>query len=97
MIDATIIALLVLNLLFSAWMLRLLTLEVHKAVAHLDTMLAATIQNLIEKGIGDFEPVNPIQAAIAQMLTQNLGKNTGITSGSVIDVELPRSADGKFS
>jgi len=62
------IALLVLNLLFSVWMLRVISIEISKAVAQLDTMLAQTIQSLIEKGIGEFEPVNPIQAAIASML-----------------------------
>ena len=93
MIDATIIALLVLNLLFSVWMLRIISIEITKAVAQLDSMLAQTIQSLIEKGIGEFEPVNPIQAAIASMLTNNLSQNQ--PAADVIDVV--RDAGGKFS
>jgi len=93
MIDATIIALLVLNLLFSIWMLRVISIEISKAVAQLDTMLAQTIQSLIEKGIGDFEPVNPIQEIIASMMKKNLTQNQ--PSADVIDVV--RDAGGKFS
>jgi hypothetical protein len=93
MIDATIIALLVLNLLFSVWMLRVISIEISKAVAQLDTMLAQTIQSLIEKGIGDFEPVNPIQEIIASMMKKNLTQNQ--PSADVIDVV--RDAGGKFS
>jgi len=93
MIDATIIALLVLNLLFSVWMLRVISIEITKAVAQLDSMLAQTIQSLIEKGIGDFEPVNPIQEIIASMMKKNLTQNQ--PSADVIDVV--RDAGGKFS
>ena len=53
-------------------MLRVLTLELHKAISQIDSMMAQAIQGLVEKGLGDFEPINPIQAAIANMLTQNL-------------------------
>jgi len=93
MIDATILALLVLNLLFSVWMLRVISIEISKAVAQLDTMLAQTIQSLSEKGIGDFEPVNPIQEIIASMMKKNLTQNQ--PSADVIDVV--RDAGGKFS
>ena len=93
MIDATIIALLVLNLLFSVWMLRVISIEISKAVAQLDSMLAQTIQSLIEKGIGEFEPVNPIQAAIASMLTNNLTQNQPASDV----IEVVRDAGGKFS
>ena len=93
MIDATIIALLVLNLLFSVWMLRVISIEISKAVAQLDTMLAQTIQSLIEKGIGDFEPVNPIQEIIASMMKKNLTQNQ--PTADVIDVV--RDPGGKFA
>ena len=93
MIDATIIALLVLNLLFSIWMLRVISIEITKAVAQLDSMLAQTIQSLIEKGIGDFEPVNPIQEIIASMMKKNLTQNQ--PTADVIEVV--RDPGGKFS
>ena len=93
MLHESMIALLVLNLLFSVWMLRVISIEISKAVAQLDTMLAQTIQSLIEKGIGDFEPVNPIQEIIASMMKKNLTQNQ--PSADVIDVV--RDAGGKFS
>ena len=58
-----------------------------------DGMLAKAISGIVEKGLGDFEPINPIQAAIAQMLTANLSRNT--TAGEVIDVV--RDNSGKFA
>ena len=97
MLDYLVLAIVCLNLLFSVWMLRVLTLELHKAISQIDSLLAQAIQGLVEKGLGDFEPINPIQAAIANMLTQNLTKPAPGTKGSVIDVELTRDAAGKFS
>jgi hypothetical protein len=82
-----------LNLLFSVWMLRVLSLELRNAIDDLDATLAQAIAGLVEKGLGDFEPINPIQAAIANMLTANLSRNT--TAGEVIDVV--RDNSGKFA
>jgi len=81
------------NLLFSVWMLRIFSIQLQQAVVDLDTKLAAAISGLVEKGLGDFEPINPIQAAIANMLTANLQRNT--TAGEVIDVV--RDNAGKFA
>jgi len=78
-------------------MLRVLTLELHKAISQIDSMMAQAIQGLVEKGLGDFEPINPIQAAIANMLTQNLQKSASGATASVIDVEVVRDVAGKFS
>lgn len=82
-----------LNLLFSVWMLRILSIQLQQAILELDTKLAAAIQGLVEKGLGDFEPINPIQAAIANMLTNNLQRNT--TAGEVI--EIVRDKKGNFA
>ena len=82
-----------LNLLFSVWLMRILSLQIQQAVVDLDGMLAQAISGLLEKGLGDFEPINPIQAAIAQMLTANLSRNT--TAGEVIEVV--RDNSGKFA
>jgi len=83
----------VINLLFSVWMLRVLSLELRNAIDDLDATLAQAIAGLVEKGLGDFEPINPIQAAIANMLTTNLQRQT--TAGEVIDVV--RDNSGKFA
>jgi len=74
-------------------MLRIFSIQLQQAVVDLDTKLAAAISGLVEKGLGDFEPINPIQAAIANMLTANLQRNT--TAGEVIDVV--RDNAGKFA
>ena len=73
--------------------MRILSLQIQQAVVDLDGMLARAISGLVEKGLGDFEPINPIQAAIANLLTANLQRNT--TAGEVIDVV--RSESGKFA
>jgi len=82
-----------LNLLFSVWLMRILSLQIQQAVVDLDQMLAGAIAGLVEKGLGDFEPINPIQAAIANMLTANLQQNT--TAGEVIEVV--RDKTGNFA
>jgi len=82
-----------LNLLFSVWMLRIFIIHLDQAIEDLDEKLAAAISGLVEKGLGDFEPVNPIQAAIANMLTTNLQRNT--TPGEVI--EIVRDKKGNFA
>ena len=97
MLDYLVLAIVCLNLLFCVWMLRIMTQQLHQAIAQIDSLMAQAIQGLVEKGLGDFEPVNPIQAAIANMLTQNLTKPPPGSSGSVIDVDLSRDASGKFS
>jgi hypothetical protein len=68
-------------------------MEIRHAVQELDGLLGKAIANIVEKGLGDFEPINPIQAAIGQMLTANLQRNT--TAGEVIDVV--RDNSGKFA
>lgn len=42
------------------------------SVVELDARLAATIAKLIEEFGGGFEPPNPIQQALAQMLTNRM-------------------------
>ena len=81
------------NLLFSVWLMRILSMEIRHAVQELDGLLGKAIANIVEKGLGDFEPINPIQAAIGQMLTANLQRNT--TAGEVIEVV--RDNSGKFA
>jgi len=93
MLLEVIAALTALNLLFSIWLMRIFSLQIQQAVVDLDGRLAKAITGLVEKGLGDFEPVNPIQAAIAQMLTSNLSQNR--TSGDVIEVV--RDVGGKFA
>tara|TARA_R100000963_G_C4611025_1_gene81460 strand:- start:193 stop:483 length:291 start_codon:yes stop_codon:yes gene_type:complete len=96
MLLEVIVAITTLNLVFSLWMLRVLSFELQKAVRDLDGMLAQAIAGLVEKGLGDFEPINPIQAAIANMISNNLGRSASSTTpGDVIEVV--RDNSGKFA
>ena len=65
--------------------------EIRRAIElsmnELDHKLAATIQNLVQEGLGGFEPPNPIQQAIDSKLTQRV--QPGAT-------EILREATGEF-
>lgn len=87
-LDEITLFLVILNLLVSVWSIRVLSLAIHNGLATLLSSFHETISKILEGGIGDFEPPNPIQAAIAQMLTQRVQN---------APIELPRSSDGKFS
>ena len=93
MLDELVVGIVALNLLFSLWMMRVLALEIKKSVEELDRLLAGAIANLIEKGIGDIEPINPIQQAIASLIQNNLRQ----TQGEVIEVKQARDQSGKFA
>jgi len=70
-------------------------IEIRRAIEdsmeELDHKLAASLQNLVQEGLGGFEPPNPIQAAIAQMLVNR------VPPGSAVAAEVVRSEAGKFS
>ncbi len=71
-----------------------LSRQIEDGLEELDTTLAGAITSVVEKfGSGDgFEPINPIQAAIAQLLTNRVeSRNPG-----VVEV-MTRGSDGKFS
>jgi hypothetical protein len=74
------------------WMRR----ELEESVAELDSTLAQAIQSTLDKltgeGIMPFEPPNPIQAALAQMIS-----SMAMQKMNTIDaVVQPKAADGKF-
>lgn len=74
-------------------MMRVLALQIRQTVDDLDKLLAGAIANLIERGIGDIEPINPIQQAIASLIQNNLRQ----TQGEVIEVKQARDQSGKFA
>jgi len=65
------------------------------AIADLDGNIAAALKSLIEGGLGDIEPINPVQAAIAHFITERMSNQT--ESGKSVLVELPRGDGGKFA
>lgn len=84
-----------LNLIFTLWAVRIILMELKAQVASLDRLIAEAIKGLIERGLGDIEPINPIQQAIAQMLTSRINQQS--VPGEVINVELPRDDNGRFN
>jgi len=84
----------ILNLLCVLGVLRGL-IEIRRAIEDsiqdLDHKLAATIQNLVESGLGGFEAPNPIQQAIAHMLVNR------VPAGIEPAAEALRTETGKFT
>ena len=74
------------------WMRR----ELEESVAELDSTLAQAIQSTLDKltgeGIMPFEPPNPIQAALAQMIS-GMAMQKMNTIDAVVQQKAP---DGKF-
>ena len=91
-----IIALTSLNLLALGALALWIRSELDAAVTELDSTLAlaikATMDQLGDGVLGGFDPVNPVQAAIAQMIQAYASNKM-----STIDVTAsPRAADGTF-
>jgi len=91
-LEVAIIALVALNLAFSLYQTRLLGLVIRNTALELDNSLANAIQEVISGlPIGDFEPPNPIQQMIAQILQDRM-------KPQAIQVkEVTRAEDGKFA
>ena len=89
--EIAIIALGCLNLAFSVYQTRLLGLVIRNTAQELDNSLANAIKEVVSSlPIGDFEPPNPIQQMIAQILQDRMKPPN-------IEVkEVTRAADGKF-
>jgi len=88
-----LIALAVFHILLSLWLFRQVVFTLRASVAEIDSAMAAAISELVHQGIeglGDFEPPNPIQQALAELLMNRV-------KGGPIAVELERTQDGKFS
>ncbi len=73
-----------------------LSRQIEDGLEELDTTLAGAITSVVEKfGGGEgFEQINPIQQAIAQLLTDRV--SSASQNPGVIDV-ITRGSDGKFS
>ncbi len=75
---------------FLARLIGHLGMIVQQGIQQLDQNIAQAIQNTVSQlPIGDFEPVNPIQAAIAQFLMNKVQSD---------NIAMPeRAADGTFT
>ena len=91
-----LIALSALNLLASAALALWIRRELEESVEELDRTLAlaikATMDQVLENGLGGFEPINPIQAAFAQLIQSYASGKMG-----AVDVQqIVRNDDGTF-
>ncbi len=64
--------------------------QIEEGLAELDQTLAEAIMKVVD-GVGSIEQINPIQAALAQVLTNSV---VGNQPASVI--EISKGADGQF-
>jgi len=90
--EVTIIVLVCLNLAFSVYQTRLLGLVIRNTAKELDNSLANAIKEVISGlPIGDFEPPNPIQQMIAQVLQDRM------KTPPIQVKEVTRDEGGKFA
>jgi len=85
------VGLVVFHICLSLWLFRQIVFTLHAIIGQLDSSIGEAVQKLVEGGLGDMEPINPIQQAIAQMLTKNLNQPT------IEAVIQDRGTDGKFA
>ncbi len=90
MLEEVIVALVAVNCMITLWIMRMIVHEVKMGVANIDHALAAAIQKLVEGGLGELEPINPIQKALAELLTNRVKEQQTI-------IEIPRDDSGKFA
>lgn len=82
--------LVVFNGVVTVWVGARISMLLSEAVEDLDSRIALAIQSVLEKAGGDFEPVNPVQAAMAQFITQRMQPDVIQATVS------PRDPEGKF-
>ena len=89
--EISIIALICLNLAFSFYQTRILSLVVRNTANELDNSLAGALKEVISTlPIGDIEPINPIQQMIAQIMHERMKQP------SIEVKEVVRDEGGKF-
>lgn len=73
--------------------LQMLSAQIEAGLDDLDATLAEAIQSVVQNlGVG--EPINPIQHALAQILTNSVSSSSNIGPGDIIEVA--QGSDGRF-
>jgi hypothetical protein len=73
------------------WCFTIMNNRVQLSLMTLDTTIAGAIAKVIEQGLPQIDPINPLQAALAQMLARSTAPE------SPPAIEVLRGDDGKFS
>jgi hypothetical protein len=88
--EPLILAVVIFDILLSIWLARMLVFSLKSEVAALDAKLAEALRGIIEQGIGDFEPPNPIQLALGELLKSKM-------QATIETPEILRTVEGKFT
>jgi hypothetical protein len=80
--------LLVIQTLVMVWLNRTMLRMMNQGLVALDQSVATALKQLIEQGLGEFEPPNPILAAIASRVMQQ-------PSSGMVEVR-PKDDQGRF-
>lgn len=86
-----IAGMLLVNAFLMVWCFTIMSNRVNMALVSLDSKIASAIAQVIAEGLPQIDQVNPIQAAIAQMLAKSASPALPQA------VEVIRGEDGKFS
>jgi len=86
------LAVVCLHVCLSLFLARMVVLTLRLELDDLDSRIGQAIKALVEGGLGDFEPPNPVQMAIAELL-----KGRMMDAGPSQVTEVLRGEDGKFS
>ena len=90
MFEPLVLILIALNCLLTLWGIRILGIQLAAAVGQIDSLVAQAIQKVLQGNLGDFEPPNPIQAAIGELLMNRVKDQQNI-------VDVTRDNAGKFT
>jgi hypothetical protein len=90
-IIATIAFFGILNIITIWFFSRLMITSLINRVNQLDSTLAEALQTVVGSGIGDNEPINPIQMMIAELIKDKIQ-----ASGNKPNIELLKDQSGKF-
>jgi len=88
-----IVGLVIFDILLGVFMVRMLVITLRLELEDLDSKIGQALKALIEQGIGDFEPPNPVQMALAELLSSKIG---GMGASAPIQ-EIVRDPGGKFT
>jgi len=100
MVGIEFIVLAILNLILvglvlalAVWIRKVVEINMAQLDANLAQALKSTVTELTEGGLAGFEPVNPVQAAVAQWIASMATQNANTITASIVE----RAADGTFS
>jgi len=80
-------------LALAVWIRKVVEINMAQLDSNLAQALKSTVQELTEGGLADFEPINPVQAAVAQWIASMATQNANTITASIVE----RAADGTFS